>query len=156
MFCDFQESRKRFYVLKPNLVLNKNSYTSSNNSVSTFMEDDEEMGCKESSFQQSTTTNNHSPFQQTTLPLYQPSLTPVNLQQPILCLSDMQTLTSQKQPTDFKPQNQYLSLVPNNKLSARVSLNSSIGNANANSDCKLAMIKSFSNESGMNDEWTKK
>lgn len=31
-----------------------------------------------------------------------------------------------------------------------------VGDPNANPDSKLTMIKSFSNESGMNDEWAKK
>lgn len=156
MFCNFQESTKRFYVLKPNPVLNKYSYNSNNSSVSICMEDDEEMGSIDPLLPQSTTTNHHSPFQQTAFPSYQPSLTPVNLQQSLPCLGDMQSSTTQKQSTNFQLQNQYLSLVPNNQLSGQVSLNSSIGNANINSDCKLAMIKSFSNESGMNDEWAKK
>lgn len=53
------------------------------------------------------------------------------------------------------PTSSGLAPVSNNQFSGGVTLNS-IGDANANSDSKLAMIKSFSNESGMNDEWTKK
>lgn len=146
------------------------------------MEDTDEMLGMESSssYQQSTLPNYPPPsYQQATFSA--PSIP----QQPPTYQSDLQTSNMQNQPT-FQQQNQNVNFVSNaqnsnaafsmfnstpatntfsinpnpvsnpvNLLSTEVQSNS-VTDANANADSKLTMVKSFSNESGMNEEWAKK
>lgn len=150
-----------------------------------FMEDTDEMSGMESSssYQQAATPNYPPPpYQQTAFLSYQPTpgLAPVNSQPPPSYQGSMvnQQMTFQQQnnsavaaapPPTFQSSSQQWgapqanafpasatpATVPVNQSLNGTSLNS-MGGANANSDNRLTMIKSFSNESGMNDEWAKK
>lgn len=147
-----------------------------------FMEDTDEMLGMESSssYQQSALPNYPPPsYQQATFSA------PTIPQQPPSYQSDLQTPNIQNQPT-FQQQNQNLTYASNvqnsnasfsmfnstpapatfpinpnpvsnpvNHLSTEVSSNS-VNDANANADSKLTMVKKFSNDSGMNEEWAKK
>lgn len=147
-----------------------------------FVEDNDEMGGIESSFQQFGTSDYAPPppYQPTAFPVYQPSMS-VNPQQPPPYPGSAQMSTMQNQSANFQnhpepcaaatlqsdsqllnasfspatfPTSSSLASVPNNPLDGGASFNS-IGNANSDNE-KLAMVKSFSNESGMNDVWAKK
>lgn len=140
-----------------------------------FMEDTDEMsGMESSSYQQAATPNYPPPpYQQTSFsssqptdsqppPSYQENLANQQMifqQQNNLAAAAPPTFQSSSQQwapqaTTFHasaipaatPVNQSLNGIPSN----------SVGVANSNSDNKLTMIKSFSSESGMNDEWAKK
>lgn len=139
-----------------------------------------------SSYQQPSTPSYPPPsYQQSTFSSYQPSsmTAPINPQQPSPYQEGMQTSTPQIQqmapaPTEnFQPGSQQQSNssfpmfntispsttyptpstpapLPVNQLSTEVPVHL-IRDTNANPD-KLTMIKSFSNESGMNNEWAEK
>lgn len=147
-----------------------------------FMEDTDEMLGMESSssYQQSALPNYPPPsYQQATFSA------PTIPQHPPSYQSDLQTSNVQNQPT-FQQQSQNVNLASNvqnsnaafsmfnstpattafsinpNPVSNPVNLSTEVpsnpvaNDANANSDTKLTMVKSFSNESGMNEEWAKK
>jgi len=147
------------------------------------MEDTDEMTGMESSsssFSQQQPTPSYPPpyYQQSTFSSYQPSsmIAPMNPQQPSPYQGGMQTSTphiqqmapaaavnfqpdSQQQPTTSF--NMFNTISPStsasfpvNQLSNEAPVNLT-SDANANPD-KMSMVKSFSNKSGMNNEWAKK
>ncbi|XP_060870754.1 nuclear RNA export factor 1 [Metopolophium dirhodum] len=158
------ETSKRFYVFKPK---RNNLNSNSNQNLTMFIEDIDE--------------TESSPFhqQQPMFSFYQPSLVkaPINRQQPSSsCLGDMQTSTPQIQhmapgaSVNFQPDFPQQSTASFSMLNATTvsttaftTINQSstevpvhlIIDANENPH-KLTMIKSFSNESGMNNEWAEK
>ncbi|XP_029344670.1 nuclear RNA export factor 1-like [Acyrthosiphon pisum] len=163
------ETSKRFRVFKPKPVsLKRNNLNgNSNQNVTMFIEDTDEM--------------ESSPFyqQQPIFSFYQPSLVmaSINRQQPLSSYhAGMQTSTPQIQhmvpaaslnlQPDFPQQSTASFSMFNattvsttafttiNQLSTEVPVDSII-DTNENPD-KLTMIKSFSNESGMNNEWAEK
>lgn len=149
-----------------------------------FMEDTDEMIGMESSssYQQSALPNYPPPsYQQATFsgptlpqlpPSYQSNLQTPNMQnqpnfeqqnQNVTFASNVQNsnaafamFNSTPAPAAFPISTNPVSN-PVNLLSTEVPSNSvNDANANTNADSKLTMIKSFSNESGMNEEWAKK
>jgi len=144
------------------------------------MEDTDEMvGMKLSSSYQHPSTSSYSPisFQQPTFSSYQPSsMTAMNPQQPSPYHGGMLTSTPQIQQmapvatVNFQPDSQqqptasfnmFTKISPStsaylavNQLSTEVPINM-INDVNASNN-KISMVKSFSNESGMNNEWAKK
>ncbi|XP_060865132.1 nuclear RNA export factor 1-like [Metopolophium dirhodum] len=177
------ESSKRFHIFKPKPVSSKknNSNGNTNQNGTMFMEDTDEMAGMESSssYQQPPTPSYPPPsYQQSTFSSYQPSpmTPPINPQQPSPYQGGMQTSTPQIQQMapaateNFQPDSQQQSnasfpmfntispsttaSLPVNQLSTEVPVNL-MRDTNANPD-KLTMIKSFSNESGMNNEWAEK
>jgi len=157
-----------------------------NQNVTMFMEDTDEMaGMESSSYQPSTPSYPPPSYQQSTFSSYQPTpmAVPINPQQPPAYQGGMQTSAPQIQQiapaatVNFQSDSQQQSnaslpmfnaisasstafpspstpSLPVNQLSTEVPVNL-ISDVNANPD-KLTMIKSFSNESGMNNEWAKK
>ncbi|CAH1731565.1 unnamed protein product [Aphis gossypii] len=179
------ESSKRFHVFKPKPISSKrnNSHGNNNQNVTMFMEDTDEMTGMESSSssssQQQPTPSYPPPYyQQSTFSSYQPSsmIAPMNPQQPSPYQGGMPISTPQTQQmapaatVNFQPDSQQQPTTsfnmfntispstpasfPVNQLSNEAPVNLT-SNVNANPD-KMSMVKSFSNKSGMNNEWAKK
>ncbi|KAE9534785.1 hypothetical protein AGLY_008077 [Aphis glycines] len=179
------ESSKRFHVFKPKPISSKrnNSNGNNNQNVTMFMEDTDEMTGMESSSssssqQQPTPSYPPPSYQQSTFSSYQPSsmTAPMNPQQPSPYQGGMPTSTPQIQQmapvatVNFQPDSQQQPTAsfnmfntispstpasfPVNQLSNERPVNLT-SDVNANPD-KMSMVKSFSNESGMNNEWAKK
>ncbi|XP_050058015.1 nuclear RNA export factor 1-like [Aphis gossypii] len=177
------ESSKRFHIFKPKPISSKriNSNGNSIQNLTMFMEDTDEMaGMKLSSSYQHPSTSSYSPisFQQPTFSSYQPSsmTAPMNPQQSSPYQGGMSTSTPQIQQmapvatVNFQPDSQQQPTAsfnmfntispstpasfPVNQLSNERPVNLT-SDVNANPD-KMTMVKSFSNESGMNNEWAKK
>ncbi|XP_060839178.1 nuclear RNA export factor 1-like [Rhopalosiphum padi] len=179
------ETSKRFHIFKPKPVSSKrnNSNGNSNQNVTMFMEDTDEMAGMESSSSSQQSTPNYPPptYQQSTFSSYQSSQMTAP-QQPspyqggtstpqIQQMAPAATVNfqpdSQRQPTaSFNmfnsispstaafPTTSTPASLPVNQLSTEAPVNL-ISDVNANPD-KMSLVKSFSNESGMNNEWAKK
>ncbi|XP_025202678.1 nuclear RNA export factor 1-like [Melanaphis sacchari] len=177
------ESSKRFHVFKPKSSEINNSNYNSNQNVTMFMEDTDEMAGMESSLSscQHSPTPSYLPlssFQQPTFSSYQPLPMNVSMnpQQLLPYQKGMQISVphiSQISPSatlsfQLDSQQQSIATFPMfntispstpaslsvNQLSTGVPINV-ISDVNVNPE-KISMVKSFSNESGMNNEWAKK
>ncbi|KAE9523233.1 hypothetical protein AGLY_016369 [Aphis glycines] len=179
------ESSKRFHIFKPKPISSKrnNSNGNNNQNVIMFMEDTDEMTGMESSLssssQQQPTPNYPPPYyQQSTFSSYQPSsmIAPMNPQQPSPYQGGMPISTPQTQQmapaatVNFQPDSQqqpttsfnmFNTISPSTSASFPVNQLSNEAPVNLTSDVnsnpdKMSMVKSFSNKSGMNNEWAKK
>ncbi|XP_050527451.1 nuclear RNA export factor 1-like isoform X2 [Daktulosphaira vitifoliae] len=168
----YMETSKRMYVPRPNQGKKSNSNGNNNNSGSMFMDDYDDMGDIDSvySIPQTATPNypptyNHAIFTDfQSSPMPTPSIQPPSYQAPQTFQSDhlntLQQNTTQEafqlniQQTSQSSNPFYNSSATTSDMNKNQSeVNSVVANTSSE---KIAMIKRFANDSGMNDEWAER